>query len=119
MKEEIICIVCAVLGFAFVTFSRMQSMRSDFESNKQPFVTRKYFEKEGFGMIASLISIALWYFWFAEVGAKYPGLLGYKIASFIAFGAMGSWILPRFFGKTKGFIRKVMEVNSETEDQKQ
>lgn len=111
-------ILIGLLAFAFVTLIRMQSLKNDAEVANLVFNPKRYFEKEWIGMAASVISVLLWAYLYPEVVVKYPAIEGWIRGSFFVMGAMGSWALQMALGKTKQWIRNVVDVKTNIADSK-
>lgn len=104
------------LSFLFVTLVRMNSLKKDAEAANLSFNYKRYFDREVFGLAASVVSIILWAYLYPEVVLKYPAIEGWIRASFFAMGAMGSWVLQMLLGKTKVWIRNVVDVKTNIAD---
>ena len=112
----IIQIFVGLLAFAFVTLTRMQSLKKDAEVANIEFVPKKYFEKEWMGIAASLIPMFIWLFIYPEAAKKYPALELWVRGSFVIMGAAGSWVFQKVLGTTKSWIRGIVDVKTNKAD---
>jgi hypothetical protein len=70
------------------------------------------------GMAASVLSVFIWALLYPEVVIKYPAIEGWIRGSFFVMGAMGSWVLQMALGKTRGYIRNIVDTKTNIADGK-
>jgi len=105
----IVNIAVALLGLIFVTLAKAQSVKKDFESAKQVFVFRKFLSGEGIAIAMSITVIIIMALTMSEWVGISPKVAGYVTLIFGLGGAIGSWAFLLFLGKSKSYIRKVVE----------
>ena len=118
MKEILINMLVGILGVVFVTISKMKSLQTDAEKANIEFNYQKYFHRELLSIILSFLSVIIWQLLFSEVAAKYHQLDGFIKCSFFLMGASGAWVIQKALGKTKGWIRGIVDVKTNIADGK-
>ena len=98
-----------LLGLIFMTLSKMQSVKKDFDANKQPFVLKKFFSGEIIGIGMSFIVIILMAITVQEWVKVSPKVADYVTIIFALGGAIGSWAFLLLLGTSRKYIRKVIE----------
>jgi hypothetical protein len=114
----LIYLLCGLLGLVFVTLARMQSVKKDFAVANQTFVLRKFFEEEGIGIVMSIVFIILMAFTMGEWINIKPIFKDYIKIIFTLGGAVGSWAFMLFLGKSKTYIRGVIDRKTDIADDK-
>jgi hypothetical protein len=102
-------ILVALLGLIFVTLAKMQSVKKDFESAKQVFVLKKFLNGEAIALAMSVTIIIIMALTVEEWINVSPKVADYVAIIFGLGGAIGSWAALLFLGKSKDYIRKVVE----------
>jgi hypothetical protein len=114
----IIYLLCGALGLLFVTLAKMSSVQKDFEVANQTFVLKKFFQREMTGIGMSLVFIAIMAFTVGEWVNFKPIFADYIKLIFVMGGAIGSWAFMLFLGKSKKYIRNVIDVKTNIADGK-
>ena len=105
----IINIVVALLGLLFVTLAKAQSVKKDFDAAKQVFVVKKFLNGEAIAIAMSIVIIIIMALTVEEWIKVSPKVSDYVTIIFGLGGAIGSWAALLFLGKSKDYIRKVIE----------
>jgi len=112
-----------LLGLLFATFAKAKSLQKYFDSVKQPFVWKKFFEKEVIGIAMSITFILLMAITAKEWMDIKPYVTKFVTVIFALGGAIGSYAFSLFLGGSKKYIRGVIkskmsdsEPESKTED---
>lgn len=105
----LINLLCAILTNLFVQLHALNSVKQLAQKANQPFVFKKYLEAESIAIISGLIPIAIWALIYNEVGQAVPQAVIYVRLSFVFIGAAGAWLLTLFLGKSKKWIRNVID----------
>jgi len=108
-KYMLINISVALLGLLFVTLAKMQSVKKDFDAAKQVFVVKKFLKGESIAILMSVIVIVAMALTIEEWIKISPKFSDYVAIIFGLGGAIGSWAALLFIGKSKDYIRKVIE----------
>lgn len=111
-------LIAGVLGFLFITISKMKSLQTDAEKANLKFIYSEYFKKDLLSIILSFLSIFVWQILFSEISTKYPQLNTFVKCSYFVMGAFGTWFLQTLLSKTKGWIRKVVDEKTNIADNK-
>jgi hypothetical protein len=114
----LINIIAGLLGVLFIAVAKMQSLKIDAEKANLGFSAVKYIQREWLALASSLLSVAIWLVLFDEVVNKYPQLGGWIKCTFFAMGALGTWVLHAALGRTKGWIRGVVDEKTNIADNK-
>lgn len=105
----ILNLFAGLLGLIFVTLAKAQSLKKDFAVANQPFIWRKFWDGEIIGIAMSLVFIILMAITVKEwIGIK-PQFENYVTIIFALGGAIGSWTFLLFLGRSKKYIRKVID----------
>jgi len=102
-------ILVALLGLILVTLAKAQSVKKDFEAAKQVFVFRKFLSGESIAIAMSITVIIIMALTMSEWVGISPKVAGYVTLIFGLGGAVGSWAFLLAIGKSKDYIRKVIE----------
>jgi hypothetical protein len=108
--------LAALLGLIFVTLAKMSSTKKDFESAGHTFVTSKFLRDEFIGLMSSIAFILL-----MAVTVNEWVAISSKVAAFVTCifgmgGAIGSWAFLLFLGKSKKYIRTVIDLKTNAFD---
>ena len=114
----IIYLMCGVLGLVFVTLAKMSSVQKDFEVANQTFVLKKFFQKELTGIGMSVVFIIIMAFTVGEWINFKPIFADYIKLIFVMGGAIGSWAFMLVLGKSKKYIRNVIDEKTNIADGK-
>ncbi len=109
-------LLAAVLGLIFVLLHKMNSVKKDFDVANQPFVVKKFFQKELIAIIMSIIVIVLMAITVNEWMYVSPAVENYVTIIFALGGAIGSWAFLLFLGGSKKFIRQVIDKKTNIAD---
>lgn len=109
-------LIAAVLGLIFVILHKINSVKKDFAVANQPFVLKKFFEKELIAIIMSIIVIVLMAITVNEWMYVSPAVEKYVTIIFALGGAIGSWAFLLFLGGSKKFIRQVIDKKTNIAD---
>jgi hypothetical protein len=120
MKEPIVLIILSLLGVVSHCLLRIGSLKKDYAvANKDFNWKNDWLYKDYVAIGLSLVASFAWYFLFGEVAAKYPALEGFTRCSFFVMGGMGSYVAQLFFGVSKKYIRKVVDIKTNIADSKE
>lgn len=111
-------LLCGLLGLVFMTLAKMQGMKKDFQVANQPFVLKKFFQDEFIAICMSITFILLMSITVSEwikVSAK---VAEYVMIIFALGGAIGSWAFLLFLGKSKKYIRGIVDRKTDIADGK-
>ena len=109
-------LAAGLLGLIFVTLAKANSLKKDFAVANQPFIWRKFWDGEIIGIAMSLVFIILMAITVKEwIGIK-PQFENYVTIIFALGGAIGSWTFLLFLGRSKKYIRKVIDEKTNIAD---
>ena len=109
-------LIAALLGLLFVILHKIQATKKDFNVANQPFVLKKFFEKEFVAILMSIIVIVLMAITVDEWMYVHPSVENYVTVIFALGGAIGSWAFLLFLGGSKKFIRQVIDKKTNIAD---
>ena len=109
-------LIAALLGLLFVILHKIQATKKDFNVANQPFVLKKFFEKELVAILMSIIVIVLMAITVNEWMYVNPTVENYVTIIFALGGAIGSWAFLLFLGGSKKFIRQVIDKKTNIAD---
>lgn len=119
MQDNIILIVCGVLGVLFQCLLRLRSLLKDAQVANVNFSWKKDYVTKDFPSIAlSFLSVGIWYYIFGEISAKYASIADFKRVSFVLMGGVGSYLIQMAFGTAKERIRKIVDRKTDVADGK-
>lgn len=119
MQENIIVIVCGVMGVVFQSMLKIRSLLKDAQVANINWDWKKdYVKKDAPSIILAILSVGIWYYIFGEVAKKYPGIADLKRVSFVLMGGVGSYLIQMAFGTAKDKIRKVVDKKTDIADGK-
>ena len=107
--EMLINIICGILGIAFIVLSKMGGAKKDFKVANEVFTYQKYFEQEFTYIATSVIVIILLAFCRSEFFAWKPNLEAFERMIFTVTGSLGSWAFGLILGKSKKYIRNIID----------
>jgi hypothetical protein len=116
MNSNLILFGAGLLGLIFFYLGKANSLQKDFAVANQPFILKKFFEKEAISIAMSVVALIIVIIVFPEFTGQYPGLSRWTISSHVFGGACGTWLLSLVFGKTKTFIRGVVDTKTNIAD---
>ena len=109
-------LAAGLLGLIFVTLAKANSLKKDFAVANQTFIWRKFWDGEIIGIAMSLVFIILMAITVKEwIGIK-PQFENYVTIIFAMGGAIGSWAFQLFLGKSKKYIRTVIDIKTNIVD---
>jgi hypothetical protein len=111
-----IYLLCGLLGLAFVTLAKMSSVKKDFKVANQPFVLKRFFEEESIGIAMSVVFLIIMALTLSEWLDIKPIFSNYVKLLFTMGGAIGSWAFMLFLGKSKRYIRGVIDEKTNIAD---
>ena len=111
-------LLSGLLGLLFVTLAKMSSVRKDFRVANKTFVTKRFFEDELIGISMSIVFILIMAITYKEWKGYRPWLETYIRLIFLMGGAVGSWAFMLFLGKSKKYIRNVIDLKTNIADEK-
>jgi len=111
-------LLAGLLGLLFVTLAKMNSLKKDFEVANVEFKMKKFLENEFTAICMSIVVILLMAITMTEwVGIK-PQFVDYVRIIFALGGAIGSWAFLLFLGKSKKYIRGIVDQKTNIADGK-
>lgn len=114
--EYLIYLVAGLLGVIAHCLFKARDLISDSKRLNEKITFKDYLLTDWFGISASLLSVFIWLLIFGEVGSKYPKIIDYVRCSFTGMGFVGSYVLQKFFSRSKAYIRNVMDEKSNISD---
>lgn len=105
-----------LLGQLFQVLAKMSSTKKDFAVANKTFVLKKYFEDEQISIYMSIAVILIMAITMKEWLYIKPGIDKYVTIIFVMGGAIGSWAFGLLLGKSKKYIRDVVDVKTNKAD---
>lgn len=119
MSEQLVLIVCGILGVVFHSTIKCKGLLEDARVANINFEWKKDYVKKDFaGILASFLAVAIWYFIFGEAAKAYSKLQAFPRISFFVMGGIGSWGLQLLLGTAKKGIRKIVDKKTDIADGK-
>jgi hypothetical protein len=112
----IINLLAGFLGLVFVTLAKMSAVKKDFEAAGHPFVIKRFFNDEFIGITMGAVFILIMAITITEWVAISPKLSEFVTCLFAMGGAIGSWAFQLFLGKSKKYIRTVIDIKTNIVD---
>lgn len=109
-------LLAGLLGLIFMTLSKMQSVKKDFEVANQPFVIKKFFSGEIIAIAMSLTVILLMAITVNEWIHVKPQVENYVTIIFALGGAIGSWAFLLVLGTSRKYIRNIVDKKTNIAD---
>lgn len=117
--ENFILILCGICGVVFHSLLKLNNLKKDATVGNISFNWKKdYVKKDSVAILMSFLSVGIWYLVFGEVANKYPALDGFRRVSFVAMGAIGSYVIQLLMGKAQSQIRKIVDQKTDIADDK-
>lgn len=113
-----ILLLSGLLGMLFHLLAKMQTLKRDFNVANQEFVYGKFFKEEFISILSSIVFIVIMAFVLPEILTFKPEVEDYVRILFVMGGALGSWAFGYFLGKSKKYIRNVIDVKTNIADAK-
>lgn len=113
-----ILLLCGLLGMLFHVLAKMQTLKNDFRVANEDFVIAKFFKEEFIAMLSSVVFIVIMALVLPEILTFRPDIESYVRILFVMGGALGSWAFGYFLGKSKKYIRNVIDVKTNIADAK-
>lgn len=101
--------LCGVLGNLFIILNSLNSSKTLAANSKVEFSFKKYFEREAIAIITGFIPLFIYLLTYDEATAVAPKLVLIQKISFAVVGAIGSWIFLQLLGKTKRWVRGIID----------
>jgi|JI8StandDraft_1071087.scaffolds.fasta_scaffold155925_4 hypothetical protein len=114
----VILLLAGFLGILFQVLAKMASLKKDFEVANQPFVTSKFFEREWVPIASSVVFILIMAITLPEILTYKPIVEQYVRILFVFGGAIGSWAFGYALGKSRKYIRNVIDIKTNIADAK-
>ncbi len=119
MTDSNLILICAgLLGVIVHTFAKAISLQADAKKANMDFNIGDYFKHDWPAVGLSVAAVFVWWFVFPEASVKYPALLNWIRGSFIAVGAMGSYIIQLALSRAKKKINEVVDKKTDIADEK-
>lgn len=120
MNESFILILLGVAGVAFGCLIKMRRLQGDADSANVKFGWGMYWRKDYLAILASFLSVAIWYGVFGEWAKKYPYIIDIKRTLFVFCGYGGAELIQfgfdSFGGSAKKYIRKYVDIKTNISD---
>lgn len=113
-----ILLLSGLLGILFQVLAKMSSLKKDFEVANQAFVTKKFFQTEWVGWASSICFVLIMAITLPEIITYKPIVEQYVRILFVFGGAIGSWAFGYLLGKSRKYIRNVIDVKTNIADNK-
>lgn len=114
----LINLIAGLLGLVFVTLAKMQSVKKDFQVANKHFIPKKFFEDEFIGILMSVVFLVLMALTVKEWINIKPQAENYVTIIFAMGGAIGSWAFMLFLGRSKKYIRNIVDQKTDIADGK-
>jgi hypothetical protein len=115
--EYIIFAVCGVLGVVFHSICKYISLKGDAKAaNYGPLTLKEYISTDIAPIALAFCSVAIWLLLFGEAASKYPKLEDFARASFVAMGAIGSYVIQLGLSTLQAKIKKVVDIKTNIAD---
>lgn len=111
-------LLAGLLGLLFVTLAKASSTKKDFEVANEIFVFKKFLANEAYAICMSVIVILLMAITINEWVDIKPQISDYVTIIFAMGGAIGSWAFLLVLGKSKKYIRKIVDEKTNIADGK-
>jgi len=112
----IINLLAGLLGLLFVTLAKMSATKKDFDAAGHEFKTDKFFRDEWIGIAMSVVFILIMSITIKEWIDISPKVSNFVTCLFAMGGAIGSWAFQLFLGKSKKYIRTVVDIKTNIVD---
>lgn len=109
-------VIAALLGLIFVTLAKISSVKKDFKVANQSFVLKKFFEDEITAIGMSVTVIILMAITVNEWVHIRQGAADYVRIIFALGGAIGSWAFLLILGKSRKYIRNIVDKKTNIAD---
>lgn len=113
-----VLLLAGLLGILFQVLAKMASLKKDFEVANQQFVTSKFFEREWVPIASSICFVLILAVVLPEIITYKPIVEQYVRVLFVFGGAIGSWAFGYALGKSRKYIRNVIDVKTNIADAK-
>lgn len=110
--------LAGILGLIFMTLAKANSVKKDFEVANQTFVFKKFLQGELIAIGMSFTVIILMAITVNEWMNVSPKVADYVTIIFALGGAIGSWAFLLLLGKSKKYIRNIVDVKTDKADGK-
>ena len=111
-------LLAGLLGLTFHVLAKMSSVKKDFQVANKGFYVKKFFEDEMISIGMSAVVILIMAITLKEWLSYKPGLENYVRLIFVLGGAIGSWAFGLFLGKSKKYIRNIVDEKTNIADAK-
>jgi len=112
----LINIISGLLGVIFQILARASSIKKDFKVSNEDFVWSKFFKNEMIAIASSITSVFMLAVILNEVLTYKPDLQNYVRTLFMLTGAIGSWAFGLLLGKSKRYIRNIIDEKTNKAD---
>lgn len=110
--------LAGILGLIFMTLAKANSVKKDFDVANQTFVFKKFLKGELIAIAMSFTVIILMAITVNEWMNVSPKVADYVTIIFALGGAIGSWAFLLLLGKSKKYIRNIVDVKTDKADGK-
>ena len=108
--------LAGLLGLVFVTLTKMSATKKDFDAAGHPFKLDKFFRDELIGILTGVVFIIAMAVTVSEWQNFSPTIQKYVLCIFVMGGAIGAWAFQLFLGKSKKYIRTVIDIKTNIVD---
>ena len=120
MNESTVLILLGLTGAIFGCLIKMKNLQDAANSANVNFNWKTYWKKDYIAIIASIISVLIWYGVFGEWEKKYPGITDVKRTLFVVAGYSGATVIQyafdRFTNSAKKYITGYVDVKTNIAD---
>lgn len=109
-------LLAGLLGLIFATLAKMSSVKKDFDSAGHPFQVKKFFRDESIGIGMSITFLLIMAITINEWSSYSETVNKFIISLFVLGGAIGSWAFLLFLGKSKKYVRNVIDIKTNIVD---
>lgn len=110
MNNNLILIICGFMGVVLQCLFKCNSLLTDARAGNIAFHWKKdYLQRDAIPIMASVLSVGVWFMIFGEAAARSPWIAGWIRTSFVFAGGVGSFAIQYVFGSAKKLIRNAVD----------
>lgn len=111
-------LLAGLCGIIVMILIIMRMLKSDFDAANKEFNYKKFFTRELPNIFISVMAVILTAILLPDILNYRPGLALYVRTLFTASGMLGSFFLTYVFGKSKKYIRNIVDIKTNIADGK-
>lgn len=110
--------VAGLCGVIVMVLIIMRMLKTDFDTANKEFDYKKFFKRELPNIFISIMAVVLTAVLLPDILNYRPGLALYVRTMFTASGMLGSFFLTYVFGRSKKYIRNIVDIKTNIADGK-